>query len=100
VTVHAPVRRLEQNDFAEVAYEVMGHVFRVHAEFGRFLREEIYHSEIARRTGGRAEVPIEVSHSGFRKLYFMDLLVAGGAIFELKTARRLTDEHRSQLLRS
>ena len=61
VTVHAETQRLSQDDFARLAYDVMGHVFKIHTDFGRFLREEIYHRELARRCGGLAEVPIEVS---------------------------------------
>src|SRR5262249_48386593 len=55
ITVHANVRKLGQDGFAQVAYEVMGHVFQVHSEFGRFLREEIYHTKIAKRTGKLAK---------------------------------------------
>src|SRR5205823_5765335 len=69
VTVHAEVRRLTEDEFSDVAYKVMGHVFAVHSEFGRFFREEIYHQEIARRCGGIAKAPIEVCHAGFRKFY-------------------------------
>jgi GxxExxY protein len=98
VTVHAEIRRIGQDEFARLAYNVMGHVFSIHAEFGRFLREEIYHCEIARRTGGRSEVPIEVRHADFRKFYYIDLLVGGSAMFELKTAQRLGPHHRAQLL--
>jgi GxxExxY protein len=98
VTVHAELRRLGQDEFAHVAYEVMGHVFKIHAEFGRFLREEIYHCEIARRCRGMTKVPIEVCQAGFRKFYFIDLLVAYGAVFELKTMQGLAEHHRAQLL--
>jgi GxxExxY protein len=98
VTIHAEVRRLGQQEFGELAYEVMRHVFNIHAEFGRFFREEIYHREIARRCGGLTKVPIEVCHAGFQKSYFIDLLVGQGAIFELKTTQGFTARHRSQLL--
>ena len=60
--------------------------------------EQIYHREIARRCGGTIEVPIEVSALGHRKRYFIDLLVADGAIFELKTVDAITPRHRGQLL--
>jgi GxxExxY protein len=98
VTVHAETHRVSQEDFGRVAYNVMGHVFAIHAEFGRFLREEIYHSEIARRCGALVKIPVEVRHGDFLKFYFIDLLVDGGGVFELKTVQRLTDRHRSQLL--
>lgn len=98
VIVHAETRKLNQDEFAEVAYEVMRHVFQIHSEFGRFFREEIYHSEIARRCSGLAKVPVEVWYGSFRKFYFLDLLVGGGAVFELKAVRGLTEKHRGQLL--
>ena len=46
----------------------------------------------------RIEVRIEVSHGGFSKEYFIDLVVGGGAVFELKKVAALTDKHRAQLL--
>jgi len=98
VIVHADVRRMSQNEFGSVAYEVMKHVFAIHSEFGRFLCEEIYHSEIARRCGGLMKVPVDVRHRDFHKRYFIDLLIGDGAVFELKAAAKLTDRHRGQLL--
>jgi GxxExxY protein len=99
IQVSATILRLDQNDFGRIAYEVMGHVFEIHREFGRFFDEKIYKRELSRRCPGTLlEVPIEVSFESFRKLYFLDALVAGGAAFELKTVESLTDRHRSQLL--
>jgi hypothetical protein len=34
------------------------------------------------------EVPVRVSHAGFRKDYFLDLLIAGAAVVELKEVVR------------
>ncbi len=59
VVVQAETRRIGQDEFARIAYRVMGHVFSIHADFGRLMREEIYHFEIARRCGGWAKVPVE-----------------------------------------
>lgn len=98
VIVDAETRRLSSDEFARVAYEVMDHAFAVHSELGRCFDEKIYQRAIADRCGGRIEVPIDVVHSGFRKLYFIDLLVGQGAVFELKTAASLTDRHRHQLM--
>src|SRR5579863_9547668 len=101
VTVHATTRRLSQEEFSEIVYHVMGHVFKVHQEFGRYFYENIYHREIARRCGtlnASVEVPIEVTHGDFSKTYFADLLVGDGALFELKAVDALNDRHRSQLL--
>jgi hypothetical protein len=37
-------------------------------------------------------------HADFQKRYFLDLLVAEGALFEFKAVDALTPAHRSQLL--
>src|SRR5262247_4346346 len=67
--------------------------------FGRFCDEKIYKRELARRfPGTELEVPIEIKFESFCKLYFLDVLVNGGAVFEFKAVESLTDRHRSQLL--
>ena len=42
-----PVRRLSQDEFGELSYAVMAHVFEIHNEFGRFFDERIYKRELA-----------------------------------------------------
>jgi len=100
IKVDAEIRHLDQVEFGRIAYGVMGHVFAVHNEMGRFLDEDLYRDAVAARVGGdaRTEVLIEVTFGDFCKEYYMDLLVAGGAVFELKTVSRLGAVHRSQLL--
>ncbi len=99
IQVGATTRRLDQRGFGRIAYDVMGYVFEIHNEFGRFFDEKIYKWELNRRCPGvQLEVPIEVTFESFRKLYFLDALVEGGAPFEFKTVESLTDRHRSQLL--
>lgn len=99
ITVHADVRRMAQEEFAQVAYDFMQCVFAVHNEMGRFFSEEIYRDAITRRfSDAQREVQIVVRFEDFVKEYFIDLLVSGGAIFELKTVSALTTSHRSQLL--
>src|SRR5262247_1857215 len=67
--------------------------------FGRFCDEKIYKRELARRfPGTELEVPIEIKFESFCKLYFLDVLINGSAVFEFKTVDSLTDRHRSQLL--
>ena len=99
VIVHAPVRRLTQAEFGEVAYGVMGCVFEIHRDLGRFFDEKIYKRELARRYPGvRLEVPIEITHGTFQKMQYMDLLVGEGGIFEFKAADSLVPRHPAQLL--
>ena len=94
-----PTRRMSQAEFGDLAYEVMRVVFRIRDELGRFFDEKIYKRELALRVpGAELEVPIEVSHRSFTKLYFLDVLVSGGAVFEFKTVEALTRRHEAQLL--
>jgi GxxExxY protein len=93
------LRRLNYEQFGQAAYEVMATVFAVHKELGRLFDEAVYQNETARRLkDARTEVPIEVSFESFRKTYYLDLVFAGGALFELKAVEALTDRHRAQLL--
>jgi GxxExxY protein len=98
VHVHAPIRQLAEEEFSRVVYGVMRHVFEVRNEFGRCFDERTYQREIARRCGGQTEVPVEVCHGSFRKLYYLDLVVEQGAVFEIKMAVAVSARHRSQLL--
>jgi len=93
------VRRMADDEFKECAYEVMSQVFEVQEELGRLFHESIYQQELAFRImEARREVPIEVWSEDFCKTYYLDLLVCGGAIFELKAVESLTERHRRQLL--
>ena len=100
ILVQADIRELDQNAFGEIAYQVLGHAFAIHKKMGRFFNEDIYRDAVAARVGSDAktEVMIEVVFEDFRKPYFLDLLVAGGAIFELKAVKKLGAAHRSQVL--
>lgn len=99
IVVHTKIHRISQSEFGRIAYEVMGHVFDIHNQMGRFFDESIYKQAVAARTGnGRAEVSIEVTFEDFRKEYFMDLVVDDAAVFELKVVKKLSDRHRAQLL--
>jgi GxxExxY protein len=99
IVVHAELRKPTQQEFATIAYDVMHHLFAVHNEFGRFLREKIYKEELAfRRPNVRLEIPIDVSFDRFCKRYAIDVLAEQSAIFELKAVDRLGPKHRAQLL--
>lgn len=99
IIVAAELRRLSQDAFGRIAFDVMRHAFDIHQKLGRLFDEGIYQAELANRCGdARIEVPVEVSFESFKKIYFLDLLVAGGAVFEIKTADGLHDRHRAQLL--
>ena len=99
--IHLPqgLRRMDDDEFKQVAYEVMQVVFGVHNEMGCLFDERIYQHAIMQRIGGsRIEVPLEASFESFSKKYYLDLLAGDGAIFELKAAASFVDRHRAQLL--
>lgn len=92
-----PIRRLSQAEFGELAYSVVGCVFEIHQEMGRFFHEKIYKRELAHRHPNvQLEVPIEVRHKTFSKTYSLDVLVAGGGLFEFKAAEAIVPKHRAQ----
>lgn len=98
IHVGANVRRLSQPEFGELSFRVMAEVFRIHAELGRFFEEKIYKDALAARFPGvQVEVPVIVTHKEFRKRYALDVLVAGGGLFEFKAVDFLSPRHRSQL---
>ena len=99
VTIPGPLRRLSQAEFREVAYEVMGQMFAIHRDLGRFFDEAVYKRELARRLPDvRLEVPIEIAFGPFRKYLFLDAVAGGGGAFEFKAVDRLGGPHRAQLL--
>jgi GxxExxY protein len=99
VHLREEIRQLNQEEFGDIAYEVMAHLFAIHRDLGRLFDEKIYQKEIARRLpNAQREVPIEICFDGFKNTCFLDLLVEGGAIFELKAVESLSPRHRAQLL--
>jgi len=104
IEVGAKIQVYDQEEFHALDRLVMGVVFEVQSEFGRLLDENLYKSEIAIRCASNGlqpaerEVRIRVSHDGFSKDYFMDLLMGHGFMLEGKVAERLSAAHRSQSL--
>jgi GxxExxY protein len=94
---------ISYDDFHALDYEVMGIVFSIHRDLGRFWNEKIYQNELAYRCqkagfeNVATEVPIHVSYEDFLKVYKIDLLI-NNAIYELKTAQTLTSEHEKQTI--
>jgi GxxExxY protein len=99
ITLNFPVRRLSQPEFAEIAFEVMRHVFAIHADLGRFFDEKIYKRELAHRLPNvRLEAPVDIAFESFQKRCFLDVLVGEGGLFEFKSAESLSGRHRAQLM--
>src|SRR5437899_1786419 len=104
IDVATRIEPCDQETFHASERRVMRIAFDVHNEFGRLLDEELYKSEIAARCASEGiqpverEVKIRVSHRGFTKDYFMDLLFCRGWMFEGKAAERFVAAHRAQSL--
>ncbi len=81
----------------------MRHVFDIHNEIGRFCDERIYQTELAERCQNdrmevQREVQIRISHGNFVKPLYLDLMVQGGVIYELKAIDALSGHHEKQLI--
>ena len=96
-----PIRRLSQQNFGDIAFNVMRCVFDVHRDLGRLFSEEIYQAEIAHRLGNAiCETPIDITFGNFSTTLFLDLLVDGGAIFEPFSRHHLRRLFRHSSLRA
>lgn len=95
---------LAEEEFGSLDYKVTGLAFDIHRDFGPLCDEAIYQAELAHRCKEagiahvRTEAPIHVEYRTFRKTYYVDMLVGNAMLYELKTVRALTSEHRMQAL--
>jgi len=98
------IRSISEDEFHSIDHKIMGLVFEIHKELGRFCDEKIYQNELAYRCGEMAlgevatEVPIRVSYRGFQKTYYIDLLVDRRIMYELKAVEDIIGQHRKQAL--
>lgn len=99
ITLKTSIRQLTQAEFGDIAYEVMGVVYRLRKELGRFFVERIYKQAlVASLADVEVEVPIELTWRDFRTTRSLDVLFVSGAAFEFKAVEQLTNSHRAQLL--
>src|SRR5689334_2308739 len=95
---------LSQEDFGKLEYEMVRFAYEAHNCFGRLCDEEIYQNDLAARIRAAClgsvhrEVPLTITHGTFSKSSFLDLVLANSAVYELKTAENIIDEHEAQLL--
>ena len=98
------VRPVSEATFKAIDYEIMSFAFDVHNDLGGFYDEKIYQQELGHRCreigyeSVDTEIPIRVSHRDFRKIYYVDLLINGSILYELKTVGTLVGEHQAQAL--
>jgi GxxExxY protein len=95
--------RKSQNEFHAVDNVIMKFAFNIHNKFGRFCDEMIYNKMLnnycnKNKLNASSEVAIKVSYKDFYKLYYLDLLVENGIIYELKTVEALNNLHEQQLI--
>lgn len=100
ISTPIPLQSYSQEEFGNIAYEVVQCAFQVHNELGRIFHENIYRSTMQRMLGSRAiqELQIHLSHENFQKDLYLDLLVDLGCPFELKATTALNNAHQSQLI--
>ena len=104
IEVATEIQMLGQEEFHALDKNLMGVVFDVHNQFGRFLDEALYKVEIAARwlaagfDSVEREVRVSATHESFRKDYSMDLLFNHGLLLEAKVAERLVAKHDAQTL--
>jgi GxxExxY protein len=94
---------LDAEEFETLDYRIMGHAYSSQNELGRLCDESAYQADLRARLRAdgfhavHTEVPVTLTHRGFSKNYFLDLL-ADDALYELKADKALTTEYEAQLL--
>lgn len=98
------INPISGKEFHLLDHKIMGLVFSIHKDLGRFCDEKIYQNELAHRCqkmgvkSVRTEFPIRVSYEDFLKIYYLDLLIDDAVLYELKTIKALSGEHRKQAI--
>ena len=104
IEVQTKIRVFDQEEYHALNRRILGVIFDVQNDFGRFLDEELAKREIASRCAEIGIAPIErevrirLTHGRFVKDYFMDLLLASGLMVEAKAREAITPAHRAQAL--
>jgi len=98
-----PIERISENAFHELDYQVMRYAFDVHNELGRFCDEKIYQNALREKCmaaglEAATEFEVKLTHKEYSKSFFIDLLINKGTVYELKTAKRILEDFRSQTL--
>lgn len=93
---------LSQDEFHAMDYQVMRQAFDLHNELGNLWDEHEYRQQLALKCKAIGlevfeEVCVSVTHSGFTKNYFIDLLINGN-IYELKAVPGISENHEAQTL--
>ena len=100
ITPSLPLIPVSDDQFAIIDEAVMRCAYAVQNKFGRLFDEQVYENDLASRLRAEGfevhtQVPIEVTHHGFKTTYFLDLVV-NHTLYELKVVSTLTGEHDAQ----
>jgi GxxExxY protein len=98
-----PIIVFDQPAFHAVDEVVTGMAFDLHNEFGRYLEEHLYKTEMTNRLTARGyqvvrEMKITLTLDDFQKDYYADLLINGGVLVETKVVDALVPAHTGQTL--
>ncbi len=102
ITPSLHIRDISDAEFASIDEVVMRCAYACQNKFGRLFEERIYENDLAQRLIAEGltvhtQVPITVTHGGFEKVYYLDLVV-NDLIYEIKVVAALLPEHRGQAL--
>jgi GxxExxY protein len=99
---YSPIFRMVSDaEFEVIDRAVMGCAFASQNELGRLCEERVYENDMVERLRARGmtdvhtQLPVVVSHRGFKKTYWLDLIV-NGVLYELKAVAMLTSAHEAQ----
>lgn len=99
ITCRQPLTPLTRREFASLSYDLFGDVLAIRKELGSFFEDKHYKKALAlRRKDVLLEAPVKVGYRTFEKTYFLDVLLAHGAIIEFKATDSLTSRHKAQLI--
>jgi len=104
IEIKKKIKLISEAEFHKLDYKIMGLVFQVHNELGKFCNEKIcqnYLAHLCKENGINSvdtEVPIVVSFENFIKKFYIDILINNTIIYELKSVNSINNEHKRQAL--
>lgn len=81
----------------------MALAFRIQKEYGCFCHESVYQGAFVDECIGmglkvKQELQVSISHLSFCKHFYVDVLIEGGSLYELKAVEHIVPAHRAQTL--
>lgn len=101
----AEAQRFTEDDFNDLTSRVIGAAIEVHRELGPGLLESVYEYCLAKEMRSRGihfdqqvELPVYYKGEMLDKQFFLDVLVEGEVVLELKAIESIAPVHEAQLL--